>query len=568
MILNLSNTKISFKLTLPLLIVLAVVSGITILSAYSMSRLNDATVQIIDSDEPQVRGAIMALLDRQRSAVTARNVLLDAAAGKPAADVQKRFDTFRNIMTEAQKNLDKQGTYSLTAEEREWLRLAKAGLANYQALTEEAIKAAQAGNLPLAFEKLDATGPVVQKEFQVYADKLQQGSLDSLQRAGDSAKALHSRTLTILIVTAVIGLLASLASIILIAVVQISRPIGRVTAQMEEVAQGKLDLSIEGVERKDEVGSLLRSLDFFRKSAIAARDLQANEAREQHLREERALAIEMLTTDFDRETSAVVRNVAAAAQDVRSTANSMTGTAEETSRQAMAAASAAEQASSNVQTVSAATEELSYSVSEISQQVSESSRISSAAVEQAAQTEGLVKGLADAATRIGDVVRLINEIATQTNLLALNATIEAARAGEAGKGFAVVASEVKSLANQTAKATEEIGAQISSIQAATGETVHAIQDISGTIGRISEIATTIASAVEEQGAATKEIARNVSEAAASTQQLSSGIDSVSMAAQETGGAAQAMQKASGDLSTQADLMRAQMEGFIAKIRAV
>ena len=268
-----------------------------------------------------------------------------------------------------------------------------------------------------------------------------------------------------------------------------------------------------------------------------------------------------------RRVREVVDAVAASSTELRSTAESMSTTAEQTNRQSASVAAAAEEASQNVQTVASAAEELSSSINEISGQVSQSASIARKAVEDAQRTNQTVQSLAEAAQKIGDVVNLINDIASQTNLLALNATIEAARAGEAGKGFAVVASEVKSLATQTATATEEIGTQIASMQSVTHEAVSAIQGITETIGKINEIAGSIAAAVEEQGAATQEIARNVQEASKGTADVSQNIVGVTTAAQETGRASEDLLGASGELAKQGEALRSEIETFMKKIGA-
>jgi len=270
--------------------------------------------------------------------------------------------------------------------------------------------------------------------------------------------------------------------------------------------------------------------------------------------------------DFERNVSGMVQIVASASTELESSAQVMSGTADETARQASSVAGAAEQASSNVQTVAAATEELSASIHEISRQVNQSTQIAGSAVEEAERTNSIIQGLAEAAGKIGEVVKLINNIASQTNLLALNATIEAARAGEAGKGFAVVAGEVKSLANQTAKATDEISGQIMAVQNATRNAVGAIHEIGNTIGKMNEIASAIAAAVEEQGAATKEIARNVQEAAYGTGTVTQNIASVTQAAGETGHASREMLSATGELSRQAQQLSGQVHHFLSKIR--
>ena len=276
----------------------------------------------------------------------------------------------------------------------------------------------------------------------------------------------------------------------------------------------------------------------------------------------------MVADNFERNMKQVVDTVASAATELQSTAQGMEITAQSTSQQSMTVAAAAEEASSNVQTVASAAEELSSSISEISRQVSQSTQIAGAAVAEVDGANQKVQGLAEAAKKIGEVVALITDIADQTNLLALNATIEAARAGDAGKGFAVVASEVKNLANQTARATEEISAQIGGIQTATQDAVQAIGSIGGTIGKMNEIASAIAAAVEQQGAATQEIARNVEQAAAGTQDVSSNIVQVTQAATETGHSAGEVLVAAGELSKQSEVLGSEMKDFIVEMRKV
>ncbi len=275
-----------------------------------------------------------------------------------------------------------------------------------------------------------------------------------------------------------------------------------------------------------------------------------------------------LADNFETNIKGIVESVSSSATEMQGSAQSLSSTAEETSRQSTAVAAASEEASTNVQTVASAAEELSKSVEEVGRQVGQSNKIAEGAVEEAQRTNEKFQGLAEAASKIGEVVNLINDIASQTNLLALNATIEAARAGEAGKGFAVVASEVKSLANQTAKATEEIAAQIGAIQAATTDAVSAIQGIGSTIGEISEIASAISGAVDQQSSATREIATNVQQAASGTQEVSQNISGVTQAASETGEAASQVLGAADELSKQSELLRDQVDSFLVEIRAM
>ncbi|WP_142848504.1 globin-coupled sensor protein [Telmatospirillum sp. J64-1] len=284
-------------------------------------------------------------------------------------------------------------------------------------------------------------------------------------------------------------------------------------------------------------------------------------------RESNAKLLDEHAVKFEKEVQGLVEIVASAATELQSTARAMAATADQTAEQANHVADAADRASSNVQTVASAAEELTASISEISRQVAQSTAITGTAVTEARRTNELVEGLAEATGRIGEVVQLISDIASQTNLLALNATIEAARAGDAGKGFAVVANEVKSLANQTARATEEISTQIGTVQSRTRDAVGAIRGIGDTIASINQIASAIAAAVEQQGAATQEIARNVQEAASGTSEVSSSIGLVTQAAGETGQAAGEVLVAAGELSRQSERLNDQVNGFLRDIRS-
>jgi methyl-accepting chemotaxis protein len=344
-------------------------------------------------------------------------------------------------------------------------------------------------------------------------------------------------------------------------------PLLGMTRAMTRLAGGDHGVEIPATDKKDEIGLMARAVLVFKENMIKAKELAAKEAEEVKARMVRAKRVDELTNRFDADVSMVLKTVASASTELQTTATSMSGTAEETSRQATTVAAATEQAATNVQTVASATEELSSSVGEISRQVAQSAKIAQKAVDEATETNATIEGLSEVADKIGDVVQLINDIASQTNLLALNATIEAARAGDAGKGFAVVAAEVKSLANQTAKATEEIGAQIAAIQASSNQAVSAIKGIGATIVEINDITTSIASAVEEQSAATQDIARNVQQAAAGTSEVSANIVGVTQAADETGAAAQQVLSASGELSKQSETLRGQVETFLSAIKA-
>jgi methyl-accepting chemotaxis protein len=347
----------------------------------------------------------------------------------------------------------------------------------------------------------------------------------------------------------------------------ISRPVVGMGGAMCILAGGDTGVDIPGTGRKDEIGQMAETVKIFRDNMIKARELAANEAEATSAQIAHGEKITKLTGEFDRNVTAVLTSVSSAATELESSATAMSATAEETSRQSVAVAAAAEEASANVATVASATEELSSSIAEITKQVAHSSDIARKAVEQANRTTSIVESQGTAARKIGDVIKIITAIAEQTNLLALNATIEAARAGEAGRGFAVVASEVKQLAAQTAKATDEIGQQISGIQASTLESANAIGEIASTITSINEIAAAIAAAVEEQGSATQEISRNVQQAATGTIEVSTNITGVSKAASETGSAATEVRTAAGELSQHSATLRAQVDQFLAAVRA-
>ena len=347
----------------------------------------------------------------------------------------------------------------------------------------------------------------------------------------------------------------------------ISKPIVDMTGVMLKLAGGDRTVTIPGVGRGDEIGSMANAVDVFKQNAITADRLDAEQKAEQARKEARAAEILRMVTQFDSSVSSILRTVSSAATELDGTAQSMAAIAEETDRQASASAAAAEETSVNVQTVASATEEMTSSLHEIARQVNRSNTIANRAVSQAEQTNVTMEGLSSAAQKINEVVNMISEIASQTNLLALNATIEAARAGEAGKGFAVVASEVKSLSNRTSRATEEIAAQINAMQNASAGAVTAIQSIGVTIREINDSSTTIAAAVEEQSAATSEISRNVTEAAAGTREVSANVAQVTQASQQTGAAASQVLSAAGELAHQAEMLRGEVERFLAGIQA-
>jgi len=391
----------------------------------------------------------------------------------------------------------------------------------------------------------------------------------ALDASKERAGAEHNAALTSLL--AQLGLLIAALAVAVGSVVAVGRrvisPLLAIRDAMLKVASGDFHATVSVGNRQDEIGALAGALGTFRQNAME----KARMEEEDQMRNSQTLArqkqVDGHIAGFESQIGQALSALGGAAEQMRTTSDGLSTTAEQANRQSKAVASSADEASANVQTVAAASEQLSASVAEISRQVSHAATIAGRAVEETRRTDATVQGLAEAAQKIGDVVKLINDIAGQTNLLALNATIEAARAGEAGKGFAVVASEVKSLANQTAKATEDISAQVNAIQSVTKDAVDAIKRIGGTIGEVSSVATSIASAVEEQGAATQEITRNTQEAARRTRDVSQNIVGVSGSADATGTAANGVKSAAELLGTQAEHLRVQVDSFLKQIRA-
>ena len=475
----------------------------------------------------------------------------------------KGFATFKASVGKAQAQIAVLENLDLSPELASILATVKSGVVKYA-------------------EAFDKTGPDLVRGDDLYyhsitpvivdavgqMDKTKESIGKAFDKTNTETRDLISTTITMQELVAGLAVLLGLAIAFLIAR-GIIRPLAGLTAGMKELASGNFGVILPGLDRKDEVGDMAQAVETFK---VKAED-KAREEAETKIKQDEVLArqrkaeMARMADDFESAVGQIVATVSSASTQLEASAGTLTATAERAQELTGVVASASEEASANVQSVASATEELTSSVNEISRQVQESARMASEAVGQARGTTERVSELSKAASRIGDVVELINTIAGQTNLLALNATIEAARAGEAGRGFAVVASEVKALAEQTAKATGEIGQQINGIQAATEDSVNAIKEISGTIERLSEISSTIAAAVEEQGAATQEISRNVQQAAQGTQQVSSNVADVQRGATETGSASSQVLSAAQTLSADSGRLRLEVGRFLDSVRA-
>jgi len=501
---------------------------------------------------------MFAVSETGRHLLTARIYAARFTHEHKPADLERARSEIEATRAEVKKIVDS----TITADLKEGFRPLGEVLAQYGAAFD-ALTANIHERDRLTQETLAPIGTSTSKTLQ----DLKVGNLQRQEELGQDTDAKFAHFGETL---AIIALLATVFGVLVATVITrtIARPIGAMAEAMRRLAGGDLSGPIPARDQHDEVGAMAQAVQVFKDNAIEVERLRnETEAQEHRAAEEKRRSMNQLADGFESSVKGVVGIVSSASSQMRTNAESLTVIAEETNRQSVAVAAAAEQASTNVQTVASAAEELSSSIGEISRQVSESSKIAGGAVEEAKRTNAAVAGLVEAAQKIGEVVQLINNIASQTNLLALNATIEAARAGEAGKGFAVVASEVKNLANQTAKATDEISGQIGQMQSAATGAADAIRGIGGTIVHINEIVTTIAAAVEEQSAATREIARNVEQAAAGTREVTSNISGVTRAASETGVLSHQVLTASESLLRESDSLGRAVDSFIVKVRA-
>jgi len=561
----LAKYSIRAKIVSVVAILLVAMIGMGLLAVKNMRSINANTVDIATSWLPSVR----VLGDLQSNVIMNRNILREHLLAESLEDKLKVEKAIAANVESIAKSRQAYEPLITSPEERalysEWSRAFeeyKKGVQEVMALSRKA-----AGQIPREAHELNTR---TVNRILTDADNILRKDVDLNNAGADkaAAEAADNYASSFAVLAALLGFVVIVGSAVSFVLVRdVSNGIASIVKPMQALGEGDLTAQVPHQGEKTEIGAMADTLQVFKDALIAKKAADEAAAQDAEAKIARGRRVDSVTRDFESMIGEIVSTVSSASSQLEASASTLSSNAQRSKELATAVSAASEEATANVQSVASSTEEMASSITEIGRQVQESARMANDAVGQARSTTERVSELSKAATRIGDVVELINTIAGQTNLLALNATSEAARAGEAGRGFAVVASEVKALAEQTAKATGEIGQQITGIQAATHESVSAIKEISGTIEKLSEISSTIASAVEEQGTATQEISRNVQQAAKGTQQVSSNITDVQRGAAETGAASSQVLSAAKSLSGDSGRLRAEVSKFLTSVRA-
>ena len=559
------NLKIITKLAIPALVLAIVAASVVMIARVNLSTLEENTRAIVDVQATRAITALRLNNAVDEAIIREKNIIIETNAATNA----EHYVQFKVSRDRALAAIDRLIALADTETRRTTNEGIKASLVAFFALSERSIALGLKNENAAAAEVSNAqVRPARMKIADALATRVESNIRDleamKLQAAETTEAARQTLTLS-----AAIGLVIAFGLLGVIAIQGITRPLANLVAVLQRMAQGEIDSEIKEAVRGDEIGAVGRAVEGIKAMVAqkAAEQAEIKRVADEAAAAERRRTMIELADGFERAVGGIVGTVSSSATELQATASTMTATATETASQSTTVAAAAEEAASNVNTVAAAAEELGSSVQEIGRQVGGSARLAQQAVLTADQTATLVQALSQTSARIGDMVGMISGIAGQTNLLALNATIEAARAGAAGRGFAVVASEVKALAEQTAKATDEIARQIGEVQGVTHQAVTAIGAITGQIREIDAVATSIAAAVEQQGAATQEIVRNVSQAAMGAGEVTANIVGVAQASEETGAAASQVLSAASELSRQSEHLTGEVVRFLATVRA-